>query len=88
METTNRISEVAKLIVDNYDGFDKYYTPTFRKEEISEHITICGVLIQASRTFEYVDILGLTKDEQNELEVKITELKSRKKNETTRKTEF
>lgn len=79
METKNKISEVAKFIVENYDGFHRFYTPTYCDGEISDFNNVGDIQIQASQCYEYVDILGLTKDEQNELEVKITELKSRKK---------
>ena len=79
MEKKKKIERIARFILKNYDGFQRFYTPSMFGGEISNTDEVCGTQIDASRYYEYIDILGLTKDEQNELEAKITELKSRKK---------
>lgn len=74
-----RIRWIAQFIMNKYNGYQRFYTPTMFQGEISATHEVCGIQIDASHYAEYIDILGLTKDEQNELEVKITELKSGKK---------
>lgn len=75
----NKIERVAKFILKNYDGFQRFYTPSMFGGEISDTDEVCGIQIDASRYYEYVDILGLTDDEKNELEVKLTELEKQKR---------
>ena len=77
-----KYEQVLRHIWQNkYNGYQRFYTPTMFQGEISATYEVFGIQIDASDYAEYIDILGLTEDEKNELEAKIAELKSRNKHE-------
>lgn len=74
MGRNSKIEEVFEFILRNYEDYRRYYVPTSNAGEISNVHDLCNyeVKIDASFYGQYIDILGLTKEEQKELEKRLS----------------
>lgn len=70
----DKIDIIAEYAKRSFGGYGLFFTPTMRGGEINRVIDIADdVCIQVSDYYEYIDILGLTLEEQKEMEKKLKE---------------
>ena len=53
--------------------YQRFYTPSYMSSDIDDTKTIEGVRLNISHGWGYVDILGLTRDEEDALEKAMAE---------------
>lgn len=84
MGKNNKIEEIFEFILRNYKDYRRYYVPTSNAGEISNVHDLCNYEVKIDVSFygQYIDILGLTQEEQKELENKLAKkrVKTCKKN--------
>ena len=65
------IDELVFYLNNTFKDYRRFYTPTDMNETISYTYSVAGITIQASHEYRYVDILGLTEEQQEQLERKL-----------------
>lgn len=63
-----KLEEIVKFLKENCHKYQRFYTPSYMSSDINDTKTIEGVRLNISYMWGYVDILGLTTEEENELE--------------------
>lgn len=69
----SKVEDIAEAISPQFKGYARYYSPTLHGGEINRWLEVRDVRIDVSDYYEYIDILGLTQEEKEELERKLKE---------------
>lgn len=72
-DAKSKVEDIAEMISLQFKGYSRFYTPTIHGGEINRWLAVRDVRIDVSDYYEYIDILGLTREEQDALERKLKE---------------
>lgn len=67
-ESKRKVEELAEWLKKHCHKYQRFYTPSYMSSDIDSTKTVAGVRLNISHGWGYVDILGLTDEEENELE--------------------
>ena len=67
-ESMKKVEELAAWLRKHCHKYQRFYTATFRTDDINWSETVAGTRLNISTGWCYVDILGLTDEEEQALE--------------------
>ena len=67
-ESMKKIEELAAWLRKHCHKYQRFYTPSYMSSDINRSETVAGVRLNISTGWCYVDILGLTDEEEQALE--------------------
>lgn len=68
-ESMKKVEELAAWLKKHCHKYQRFYTDTYFPSDITGSASVAGVRLNISRHCGYVDILGLSADEQQALEM-------------------
>lgn len=82
-ESKKKIEELAEWLRKRCHKYQRFYTPTFRTGDINWSDKVADIRLNVSTGWCYVDILGLTGEEEQALEklMEADDLKDDEENE-------
>ena len=72
-ESMKKIEELAAWLRKHCHKYQRFYTPSYMSSDINRSETVAGVRLNISTGWCYVDILGLTGEEEEQALEKLME---------------